>query len=249
MTLQLLTSILLAITAARGDDKGPIYELRTYTTAPGKLDVLVNRFRETNIPLFKKHGINLVGAWTPYEADDQGDRLVYLVSFPDRDAAKAAWTAFLDDPGWKSVFDKEKQAHGNVVAKGESVFLKLTDFSPVPNPGAEGRVFELRTYTASPNRLEKLLARFRDHTVALFKGHGMTSVFYGVPMDADKGADNTLTYMLAFPDRDASRASWKAFQDDPEWQKVKADSQADGVPLAAKVVSHFLKPTDFSPLK
>ena len=249
MTFPVLTSLLLALSSAPADEKGPIYELRTYTTAPGKLDVLVNRFRETNVPLFEKHGIKLIGAWTPYEADDLGDRLVYIVSFSDRDAAKVAWKAFLDDPEWKSVFGKEKETHGNVVIKGESVFLRPTDFNPPPAEGGPGRVFELRTYTASPGRLEKLLARFRDHTVELFKRHGLGSIGYGVPMDADKGADNTLTYMLAFPSRDAAKTAWKAFLDDPEWQKVKTDSQADGVPLAAKVESHYLKPTDFSPLK
>jgi len=38
------------------------------------------------------------------------------------------------------------------------------------------RFFELRTYTASPERLDKLQARFRNHTVGLFQRHGMTNV-------------------------------------------------------------------------
>ncbi len=230
-------------------EKRPIYELRTYSTAPDKLGVLVKRFQETNVPLFQKHGITLVGAWTPAEKDEQGDRLVYLVSFADRDAAKAAWKGFLDDPDWKAVFAKEKETNGDVVVRGESVFLVPTDFSPVPSPGGEGRVFELRTYTASPGKFANLLGRFRDHTLAIFKSHYMTSVFYSVPADADKGADNTLVYMLAFPSRDAAKTSWAAFRDDPEWQRVFKESQPDGVPLAAKVVFVFLKPTEFSPLK
>jgi len=43
------------------------------------------------------------------------------------------------------------------------------------------RVFEIRTYTAAEGKLDALHARFRDHTLALFKKHGMTSVGYFKP--------------------------------------------------------------------
>jgi len=54
---------------------------------------------------------------------------------------------------------------------------------------------------------------------------------------------------MAYPSREAREASWKAFQADPVWQKVAADSQADGVRLAEKVESRYMVPTDFSPMK
>jgi hypothetical protein len=54
---------------------------------------------------------------------------------------------------------------------------------------------------------------------------------------------------LAYPSREAREASWKAFQADPEWQKVAAESQADGVRLAERVESRYMVPTDFSPVK
>ena len=42
-----------------------------------------------------------------------------------------------------------------------------------PSAAADSdRVFELRTYTAAPGKLDTLQARFRDHTVALFEKHG-----------------------------------------------------------------------------
>jgi hypothetical protein len=39
---------------------------------------------------------------------------------------------------------------------------------------------------------------------------------------------------------------WKAFQNDPEWVRVKAESEKDG-PIVEKVDSTFLELTDFSP--
>jgi hypothetical protein len=228
----------------------PVYQLRTYHTAPGKLPVLLERFETTNLPLFRKHGITLVGAWTPAAGDTAGDRLVYLVRFPDRDAADRNFRAFLDDPEWKRVYGAEKEAHGTVVSKADTVFLTPTDFSPLPAalPAATpDAVEELRIYHASPGKLDDLLKRFREHTLKLFETHGMTNVVYGVPAKGEAGEGATLVYFLSHKNRDTATASWKAFRDDPAWQAVYKASQPDGIPLAAKVESYFLTPTKFSP--
>lgn len=110
-----------------------------------------------------------------------------------------------------------------------------------------GRVFELRTYTAPDGKLAELHRRFRDHTLRIFAKHGMTSVVYLSPMDQPL-AQNTLVYLLAHPSREAAKASWSAFVNDPEWKKVASESQANG-PLTSKIESVFLTPTDYSPLK
>lgn len=112
---------------------------------------------------------------------------------------------------------------------------------------AGNRVFELRMYTANPGKLDALNARFGDHTVALFKKHGMENVGYWIPTDDPKSKD-TLIYMLAYPSRDAAKKSWEAFQKDPEWTSVKTESEKDGV-LAGKVESIYMEPTSYSAMK
>ena len=109
------------------------------------------------------------------------------------------------------------------------------------------RVFEIRTYTAADGKLDALHARFRDHTLAIFEKHGMTNVGYFKPEDAPL-KENTLIYILAHPSREAATKNWQAFHDDPEWQKVKAASEAQG-PLTTKIESVFADPTDYSPMK
>jgi hypothetical protein len=109
------------------------------------------------------------------------------------------------------------------------------------------RIFELRTYTAPDGKLGDLHTRFRDHTLRIFAKHGMTSVVYLSPMDQPL-AQNTLVYLLAHPSREAAKASWSAFINDPEWKKVSSESQVNG-PIVSKVESMFLTPTDYSPLK
>ena len=109
------------------------------------------------------------------------------------------------------------------------------------------RVFELRTYTAPPGKLEALHTRFRDHTLRLFTKHGITNIGYWTPADAPL-AENTLVYLIAYPSRDAAKKSWGAFRSDPDWIKARDESQKDGS-LTTKVESVFLNPTDYSPLK
>ena len=109
------------------------------------------------------------------------------------------------------------------------------------------RVFELRTYTTHPGKLDALNARFRDHTVKLFEKHGMTNVVYLTPMDAPR-SQNTLVYLLAHKSREAAKASFDAFRTDPDWVKARTASEAPG-PIVEKVESVFLTPTDYSPMK
>jgi len=109
------------------------------------------------------------------------------------------------------------------------------------------RVFELRTYTAPEGKLGALNARFRDHTRRIFDKHNMTSIGYWTPQDAPD-SQNTLIYILSHPSREAAKANWAAFQADPEWQKVSAESQKDGR-IVSKVVSVFMDATDYSAIK
>ena len=116
--------------------------------------------------------------------------------------------------------------------------------SPSQSVAAGGRVFELRTYHCHPGRLEALNKRFRDHTVRIFKKHGMESIAYWIPADQP----DTLIYVLAFPSREAATASWGAFRADPEWTAARTASEADG-PIVQKVDSVFMSPTDYSAIK
>jgi NIPSNAP len=114
-------------------------------------------------------------------------------------------------------------------------------------PAAEGRVFELRTYTTNDGKLDALQARFRNHTLKLFQKHGITNIGYWVPEDAPL-AQKTLVYLIAHPSREAAQKNWTEFRSDPEWQKVKAESEAAGA-IVSKIDSVYLKATDYSTLK
>jgi hypothetical protein len=113
---------------------------------------------------------------------------------------------------------------------------------------AQNRVFELRTYTCNPGKLETLKTRFRDHTIEIFKRHGMESIGYWIPQDPEK-SKTTLIYIIAHPSREAAAQHWKDFAADPEWKKVQAESEANGKILVKPPESVFMDPADFSMLK
>jgi hypothetical protein len=130
----LLTAAGLAAYAnSRGQD-GPattrrVFELRTYYVNKGKLDDLNKRFRDHTCELLKKHGAELIGFWTPTdEKDGKGSKLVYLLAFPSREAAKKTWEAFGQDPEWRRVRE-ESHKNGVLVDHVDSVFLEPTDYS------------------------------------------------------------------------------------------------------------------------
>ena len=108
-------------------------------------------------------------------------------------------------------------------------------------------VYELRMYHVNQGKTEALQARFRDYTDGFFKRHNMKSVGYWVPEDTP--ASQTLfIYILEHPSRQEAEKNWAAFQADPEWKKVKADSETNGA-LANHIDSYFMDPTSFSALK
>ena len=130
------------------------------------------------------------------------------------------------------------------------------------------KVYELRVYFTHPGKLDALNARFRDHTCGLFKKHGIELVGFWTPgaeandpkkvlaavtkakpeeMDEFKD-DNTLVYMVAFPNAEAQKKAWAEFRADPDWIKAKTESEKPG-PIVKLVMSRTLKATDYSPIK
>ena len=105
-------------------------------------------------------------------------------------------------------------------------------------------VYELRIYKTKEGKLDALNARFRDHTMRLFKKHGIESVGYWVPTDEEASKD-TLIYVIKHASRDAAAKSWKAFIADPEWKKAAAASGVGG--LAKRPESIYMEATDYSP--
>jgi hypothetical protein len=109
---------------------GRLLELRTYYAMPGKLEDIHKRFRDHTLRIFAKHGMTVVGFWGPvYKKDGSENKLVYMLSFKNREERDAKWKEFVTDPEWQKV-SKESEANGKIVEKTENLFLYDTDYAP-----------------------------------------------------------------------------------------------------------------------
>jgi len=254
-SLSLLAAVIVGCKASSNSTAGTntapdtrFYEMRVYYAAPGKLADLNSRFRNHTTKLFEKHGMTNIGYWEPI--DNTENKLVYILAYPSKEARDASWKAFGSDPDWQAAA-KASEANGKLVDRVDSWYLQATDYSPVIQPSSkQPRVFELRTYTASPDNIENLHARFRDHTVKLFEKHGMTNIGYWRPADNASDKKDMLVYILAHPSKEAGEASFQSFRQDPDWVKaLKASEEKGGGSLTTKVESVYMRATDYSTIK
>jgi hypothetical protein len=107
-----------------------VFELRIYHAAPGKMKALHARFRDHTCGLFKKHGMTIIGFWSPTESDEADKKLYYVLAYPSKEAADASWKAFREDPDWLTA-KKASEKDGTLVDKVESIYMSPTDYSPM----------------------------------------------------------------------------------------------------------------------
>ena len=234
-----------ALNAKKADNR--YFEMRIYYCHPGRLDALIQRFTNHTTKIFEKHGMTNVGYWIPTNNTDNA--LYYILAYPSQAARDSSWKHFSSDPEWKQVSKKSEET-GKIVAKVTSVFMNATDFSPKikPSGGPIDRVFELRTYSQLPGRNPAILARFRDHTMKIFKKHNIKNIAYFTTIEKDPAVQSKLVYIVAHPSEEAAKANWTAFVNDPKWKQVSTDSEKDGK-IIEKIESIFMTPTSFSTIR
>ena len=107
-------------------------------------------------------------------------------------------------------------------------------------------IYELRVYRALPGRLPALLARFNDHTLRIWERLGIRQVGFWTTLVGESAFE--LTYMIAWDSLADREVKWTTFQSDPEWIRVRNESEKDG-PINANISNQLLAPTAFSALK
>ncbi len=101
-----------------------VYEHRTYNILPGKMPEFVEAFGNMIVPLFKKHGAKLIGAWQT--AIGQNNEFVYILGFADLAEQERFWRVFRQDEQYKSYGQS-----GIRVAFVISKILHPTSYSPL----------------------------------------------------------------------------------------------------------------------
>jgi hypothetical protein len=146
----------------------------------------------------------------------------------------------------RSIFGDMKASYVLSFLGGAAVMLGMSGLLG-SNAKPSHHVYELRLYHVNEGKTDALKARFGDHTDSIFKRHNMKSIGYWLPEDPPS-SQNLFIYILEHPSRQEGEKNWAAFQADPEWQKVKAESEANGA-LVDHIDRYFMDPTNFSALK
>ena len=121
-----------AVALARADKKADtrFFELRIYHVAPGKMEALQTRFRQHTNKLFDRHGMTIIGFWTPDKPDEADKTLYYILAYPSKEAREKSWKAFREDPDWVAA-KTASETDGPLVEKVEEIYLNPTEFSPI----------------------------------------------------------------------------------------------------------------------
>ncbi len=106
-------------------------------------------------------------------------------------------------------------------------------------------LYELRSYYVVPGRMPDILARFRDHTTKIFDRLAIKNVGYWIEA---VGRSDRLVYLIAFDGMADREAKWTKFLNDPEWLRVKSETEAEGQ-IVRFVENRLLTPTDFSAIR
>jgi len=104
--------------------------MRTYYAHPGRMKALHERFRSHTCKLLEKHGMTLIGFWSPIDSKHSEEKMVYILAYPNKASADRSWAAFRADPDWVKARDASEK-DGPIVAKVESVYLNPTDYSAI----------------------------------------------------------------------------------------------------------------------
>ncbi len=108
------------------------FELRMYTVDPtrdgvgqfkGGINELHQRFREGEVEVFKKNGVDVLAVWQNL---DDPNTLVYLLAYKDRAAREAGWAGFSADPKWTELRTKYF-----VPLNAKVTFMSAADYSPL----------------------------------------------------------------------------------------------------------------------
>lgn len=224
--------------------KSNYFELRIYTAHEGKMPDLVKRFQNHTAAIFEKVGMENVAYFLP--VDESDNTLTYILGYPDVASRDIMWEKFLNDPEWKKAY-QESIVNGPLVKEIKEIYMTLApELNNTPKPSPSG-IFQLRTYYCHEGRLDNLLARFRDHTQALFEKQGLRNYPYFLTVEKD-GAQSKLVYLLGHESQPAYEQAFQAFIKDPEWIKARDASESDGK-IVEKVDAKFLKTLSFSPMK
>lgn len=231
------------------------YELRVYNYTGDSLERrLDNYLGKALVPALHRAGISKVGVFKSSHHDTATNRrFVVLIPYRSLNMLDSINAIIEKDKAYQaSGADYINAAHNNApYQRIEKSILKAFEGMPATKtPKLTGenkdRVYELRSYEAATEKLYRTKVKMFNtgDEVGIFEKLGFNAVFYAEVL-AGKAMPN-LMYMTSFDNMASREKHWKAFGDDPAWNKLKADKQYDNT--VSRIDIWYLYPADYSDL-
>jgi hypothetical protein len=201
---------------------------------------------EALIPALNRMGIARVGVFYPSEGISpvyvllSGPSVQALVSATARLSADEEFqrkgATFLDAPSNQPAF-KRMTSQLMIAFEG----MPKVD-RPIDSPG---RIFQLRLYESPSVKTGlKKIEMFNTAEIGIFRKTGMLPVFFGQTLIGEKMPN--LTYMLVFNGMEESKANWRKFSSDPQWQALRAKPEYDDKKNLCGITNLYLQPASYS---
>lgn len=210
----------------------------------------LGQFFSSQAPLFLKH-MRSLGVFTAVMAP-HAQTMMVLSGFASADEEIAAAARIEADPGYQKAHAEFESGTEPPFDSAQRVLLQATSFSPeIASPAEKPkapRYFELRTYHSPTLRqLAMVHERFGGSEIRIFHRSGVHPILYA---DTIIGPDlPNLTYLIPFASLADRERAWDAFNSDPEWVKVRAESIARGGQIVDYNNISLWRATSYSPIQ
>lgn len=217
-----------------------VIDERAYTLDVREVGNYIANSRDAGQAVQKKHGANLVAAFTTNTAMLNQYVHWWAWNSPDeRDAGRSRRDA---DPEWKAYVASNR---GRVLRQ-ENRMLVPTEFAllkdKVPPLKGKALAYEERTYTLYPGQSAAFCQTVRDQALPLFERYGYELVgLYTV----DVGTLNQVVFLQRWKSLDERGRIAAEMVKDKAFQEYRATNVARVITQEMR----FLIPTDFSPLQ
>lgn len=247
-------AILGAESTSRGEQSpGPPYlvEFVTFRLQFGaQVGGAVGWLEKRALPLWQKHHFGPVGVFT-VEAGPNIPAVFFIRIYSSLADRESVWKRLTADSDWAdAVADLEKE--GPAFYREDSMVLTATPFSSPVKPAGSAdptrKIFELRIYESPTwKQLGFLHDRFAGGEIELFHKSGIYPILYADTLIGPNQPN--MAYLIPFESEAHREKAWAAFRENPDWQKLRAESVRRGGEIVRNITNMFLTPTSFSMLR
>jgi hypothetical protein len=212
-----------------------IYELRTYTLVPGKLQEYFKYQQEIGREIRGDRYGKLEGCWSTESGTL--NRYLLLWSFDDLSERERMWQELSKNEQWKAEYLARIRP---LLMAQETKILNPVEGYPFTAPEREGNIYELRTYRVQPGRASEVGGMARDVMGARCKYSSPVALW-----TTAIGQLNEFVHLWVYDDLNHRLQVRLQANQDPEWRAYLAKS----TPLLLEQQSIILAPSPSSPLK